>query len=330
MRGYEETFTDIVDYILRVTHRIWEEKSIGYLYEHYSHNTRVFDDFGIVYGRERVIEGTTQLIGAFPDMRCFADDIIWCGNEDVGFWTSHRITMTGHNTGWSAWGAPTGRRITLTVIADCYSKENQISEEFAIHNTASLLRQMGYDPVALARSTAETLPSSGIDVPTGDVERIVGQGSPQRLDESETGIEAFVRRTLHEIWNWRLLDRVAARYAPGFRFHGPSDRELFGRGDYAAYVLGTLAMFPDAAHQVDDLYWMGNDGDGYSVAVRWSLIGTHRGQGPYGQPTGRRVRHWGLTHLQVRDGQIIEEWTVSNEFAVLQQLYRPLDALEKS
>jgi hypothetical protein len=38
------------------------------------------------------------------------------------------------------------------------------------------------------------------------------------------------------------------------------------------------------------------------------------------------VRHWGLTHLAVRDGVIVEEWTVSNEFAVLQELHRPLNA----
>ena len=82
-----------------------------------------------------------------------------------------------------------------------------------------------------------------------------------------------------------------------------------------------LAMFPDAAHRVDDLYWMGNDRDGYTVAVRWTLDGTHRGPGPYGPPTGRRVRQWGLTHLLVRDGMIVEEWTYSNEFDVLQQIH---------
>ena len=63
-----------------------------------------------------------------------------------------------------------------------------------------------------------------------------------------------------------------------------------------------LAMFPDAAHRVDDLYWMGNDRDGYTVAVRWTLDGTHRGHGPYGPPTGRRVRQWGLTHLPCATG----------------------------
>jgi predicted ester cyclase len=319
LAGYEDTFTDIVDFILRCTHRIWEEKAIGYLYEHYAANARVFQDDGIVYGRERVIADTTQAIAAYPDLKLHADEIVWCGDEDTGFWTSHRLTLTGHNTGWSVWGPPTGRRIVVPVIADCHSWRNQIREEFVIYNTASLVRQLGHDPRALARRTALPAPEH-----VGEVERLVGQGSPEPPPDGD-GIEAFVRRTLHELWNWRLLDRIATSYAPGLRFHGPSDRELFGRGDYTSYVLTLLAMFPDAAHRVDDVYWMGNDRDGYTVAVRWTLDGTHRGHGPYGPPTGRRVRQWGLTHLAVRDGTIVEEWTYSNEFHALQQIHAPAE-----
>ena len=75
-------------------------------------------------------------------------------------------------------------------------------------------------------------------------------------------------------------------------------------------------MLPDLAYQIDDLYWRGNDQAGYRVAVRWSILGTHRGHGVLGAPTGREVRLWGLTHLSVRERQIVEEWTVSNEFHV--------------
>ena len=71
-----------------------------------------------------------------------------------------RLTLVGHNTGWTAWGPPTGRRITLTVIADCHSRENRIGDEFVVYNTASLIRQLGHDPLVLARRTP-ALPASG-------------------------------------------------------------------------------------------------------------------------------------------------------------------------
>jgi predicted ester cyclase len=70
---------------------------------------------------------------------------------------------------------------------------------------------------------------------------------------------------------------------------------------------------------VDDVYWMG---EGHLIAVRWSAIGTHRGHGVYGPPTGRRVAIWGISQLAVRGGRIVQEWTVFNEFAILQQLLR--------
>ena len=36
MRGFDAEFTDIVDYILRITYRIWEGKQVGLCYDYYS------------------------------------------------------------------------------------------------------------------------------------------------------------------------------------------------------------------------------------------------------------------------------------------------------
>ena len=316
MRGFEETFTDIVDFILRCTHRIWDERSIGYLYEHYRSTTRVVDDPGTIYGRDRIIETTARTLAAYPDIRHHADEVIWCGDEDKGFWTSHRLYLIGHNTGPSQWGSPTGRRIVLMVIANCLVIENQIADEFVIHNTGSIVRQLGIDPDTAARNLAALGEVSPL-VPPGEVQRRLGQGPPPATAATRSSpIEAFVRDSLHRLWNWRLLDLVDQVYAAGYRMHGPTDLELAGRGQLQSYVLSLLAMLPDLAHQIDDLYWMGNDREGYRVAVRWSIVGTHRGPGILGPPSGRQVRLWGLTHLLVREEQIIEEWTVTNEFYV--------------
>ena len=81
-------------------------------------------------------------------------------------------------------------------------------------------------------------------------------------------------------------------------------------------------MFPDAALQIDDIYWMGNDAEGYKAAARWSLQGTHRGNGIYGAPSGRCVTMWGITQQEIRNGRVQREWMLFNEFAVLQQIYR--------
>ena len=99
MRGFEDTYVDIVDYIVRITHKIWEEKSIGYIYDTYAHNAKVTDDYGLQYGRDKIVADTLHTINAFPDVRLFADEVVWAGDDERGFLTSHRCLITGHNTG---------------------------------------------------------------------------------------------------------------------------------------------------------------------------------------------------------------------------------------
>ena len=81
-----------------------------------------------------------------------------------------------------------------------------------------------------------------------------------------------------------------------------------------------VAMFPDLGLSVDDVYWMGNASEGYLVSVRWSAVATHRGHGPYGDPTGRQVNLWGITQWVLADGVVQKEWMMFNEFGVLMQI----------
>ena len=326
MRGFEDQYSDIIDYIVRITHRIWEEKDIGYIYDTYRHNSRVYDDFGLQYGNEKIVADTAHTINAFPDIRLYADEIIWAGDDEIGFHTSHRTVISGHNTGYSKFGPPTGRKVTLWCIANCVSLENEIFAEWVSYDTAGLVRQLGFDLRETARSLGKAMADAGIEDPRfGEAERLPGQGKPARLmpsNESGFDIEEFIRRSWHNIWNRRSLQEVTRAYDRSLVFRGSSGRVIYGRGDYQSFILGMLAMFPDAMLQIDDLYWMGNDVDGYLASVRWSLIGTHRGFGVYGAPTGRRVNMWGITQQEIKAGLIQKEWMMFNEFAVMQQIYR--------
>jgi predicted ester cyclase len=324
MRGFDEQYTDIIDYIVRITHRIWEEYNVGLIYDYYRHNSRVMDDYAIIHGRETIVENTIMTINAFPDTRGYADEIIWAGNEDVGFHTSHRAVIVGHNTGFTQYGPPTNKKVTYWVIADCLSIENEIHEEWVLYNTTSVMRQLGLDIFQQARKLQRPIDQRGMQDPrSGEPQRLPGLGKPPVLPpatDSNFDVEDFVRRAFHEIWNWRLLGKVNDYYAPNVRFHGAGDRELRGTGQLRSYFMSVLAMFPNLAHQIDHIYWMGNVQEGYRVSVRWSVDGAHRGPGLYGKPTGKPISMWGISQLEIRNGKILEEWTLFNEFAVLQQI----------
>ncbi|MCB9454246.1 MAG: hypothetical protein H6672_22660, partial [Anaerolineaceae bacterium] len=122
MCGFDDEFTDIVDYIIKITHRIWEEKAVGLIYDYYLHNAIIHTSNGDIYGREAVIANTLQTLAAFPDRRLFGDAVIWKHNPDDVYYSSHRITHEGLNTGSTWYGPPTHRRIHYRAIADCIVK----------------------------------------------------------------------------------------------------------------------------------------------------------------------------------------------------------------
>lgn len=53
LRGFSPRFQDIVDYIIKITHEIWEERGIGRLYEYYGTNMRIHTSSGDVFSRIR-------------------------------------------------------------------------------------------------------------------------------------------------------------------------------------------------------------------------------------------------------------------------------------
>ena len=122
------------------------------------------------------------------------------------------------------------------------------------------------------------------------------------------------------MWNWRLFSKVTEYFVPNYLCYTSSDRTIYGTGDFRSYVLAFIAAFPDARMNVDHLYWIGDEGDGYRVATRWTMLGTHDGPGAYGAPTGRPVRVMGITHHLLRGGKFAKEWTVFDELALLEQI----------
>ena len=323
LRGFEDTYVDIVDYIVRITHRIWEDQDVGYIYDTYAPGCFVYDDSGPHYGVERVVEATLTAVHAFPDTRSWADEVIWAGNDEEGFLTSHRYVTTGHHLGAWRWGPSTGRKVNLWGIANCAVRENEIYEEWVLHNVASRLMQLGIDPAWAAREYGNQLNRVVADRHQGEVQRLAGGRLPELVPASTSrsfDVEHFVRGLWHNLFNRRDLSAVDRAYVATARWRGASDRLGYGRQDVKAMARALLATFPDLGMQVDEVHWMGNEEEGFRVSLRWTAQGTHRGHALYGEPTGRRVHLWGIDQLYVTGGRITEDWQMFNEFDVMAQI----------
>lgn len=326
LEGFDADYVDIVDYILRCTHKIWEEKGIGEIYTHYLNTIAIETADGWSYGRDNVLAASTQVMSAFPDVRLYGDEVIWSGNESDGFHTSHRITWTGTNTGYSKYGPPTGKKIFRFGIANCLVKNNEIIEEWIARDEMSLVLQLGYNPWELAaRMTKGNADRPFSPDVQGEIDRTGGQDHPASLNPfaDPFAVEDFIRHTMHEIWNWRRVSRVTDYYVENYRYFGPSGRTLYGRGNMKAHIISLLSTFPDMKYCIDHIYWNGSEESGYTVMVRWRILGTHEQNGIYGEPTGKRIELMGISHMHIKEGKFVKEYTSFDEFALFKQLYTP-------
>ena len=324
MRGFDPIYTDIVDYIIRCTHRIWDERDIGLIYSHYTHNAAVYYNLGAVHDREAIVRDTIQRLVSFPERRGQATQVIWRGNDVDGFYTSHLVTGVGRHTQHGQFGAPTGRTFTSRTIADCMILNNRIYREWIVSDTMAQIRQLGLDPHPIAEQLAADLHVKGqgaLDL--GENRRLLGQYPPEAeadISLAHTDTEAACLRWLHEAYNKRMLGTIERVYAPTVMYHGPNMRELYGSAAVLQQTLRLIGTLPDCSFVPQHICSNPSEEGGEKVAVRWVLEGHHLGWGLMGAPTGHRVMLLGVSHFHVVAGKVVEEWTVFDEMAMLAQL----------
>ncbi len=325
MAGFDPEYHNIIDYIVRITYRIWETpaREVAYIGDCYSDDSLVYDDYGLQIGNTKIIADTHHTTGAFPDIILEAEEIIWAGDAQVGFHTSHLTRIMGTNTAPSRYGAATGREINVLVIANCVAKGNDIFLEHVLYNTSAMLQQLGIDLWEEAERLASDPPAGWPRSETlwNDLRAAVRPDMPMSVGEPITGFDpdAFARAVHDSIWNGDG-EAISQSYAPDLPFEGTTERKFSGPEKYRAYVADIRKAFPDLTLQVDEVYWMGNDADGYLISTRWSADGTHLGGTAYRTPTGQRCQIWGITQWHVKDGVIEQEWQLFNELDLMMQI----------
>ena len=129
----------------------------------------------------------------------------------------------------------------------------------------------------------------------------------------------LARRFFQEVWNDRRDSTVDELLDPGIVGH-MEGAEFTGTETYKQARRALLAAFPDFRVTVED-----TAADGDHVVVRWSVNGTHAGDGLGIPATKRQVSFRGMTWLTFRDGRVVEGWDSWNQGALLTGLRQPLE-----
>ncbi|WP_376097760.1 ester cyclase [Roseomonas sp. CCTCC AB2023176] len=324
--GFQPGHADIVDWIFKITHRIWAERAVGYIYDTYDHACPVYAGADFSRGAEEVVVGTLATLAAFDRDSRFLN-VAWSEDAD-GFYTSHLGVSAVTHIGPNAWGPATGRRARFLTCADCVSRDGRIHTEWLIRDNGALVAGLGFDMFEVAERMARADAASG-RTPwyVGLPRRAPGQAQPGPLDRPEgPGIEDRLAHLLHDVLNRRRIDALPRLYAPNVHVHMAGGREIMGRQALGDFWISFLAAFPDAVHSLDHFCWS-EETDGIILAARWGIRAHHRGYGPWGPPTGKPVYVLGMSHFRIDEsGLIVEEWTLFDELAILRQIHRPSGA----
>jgi len=325
--GFDDIYTDIVDYIIRCTHKIWDERDIGLIYTHYTHNCVLYGTTGTIYNREDVVRDTIQRLVSFPERRGMGTQVIWNGNDQDGFYTSHLVTGSGRHTQFGHLGQPTGKPFVSRTIADCMIHRNKIYREWVVSDQMAIIKQLGLDPNHFAMRTAKARFDAGLlSLDIGENRRFLGQTPPaEKADTSlaHNDVEAQTIEMLHEVFTKRMFGKIAEVYAPNAQYHGPLMKELYGVAAIIHQHLGLIGSLPDASYEIQHVASNPCEEGGTKVAVRWIMEGHHLGYGILGElgdPTGKRVQVMGMSHYHWKDGKVVDEWNVYDELSLLVQI----------
>lgn len=122
------------------------------------------------------------------------------------------------------------------------------------------------------------------------------------------------------IWEERrLAEGLAAIYHPGV-IHRDAQGVVQGADALLASGMAEMQVLQDRRLLSEDVIWSGTERRGFLGSQRMVVIGHHAGPGPFGAPTGLRLRYRVMADRFAKQSRISDEWQVADTAAILRQL----------
>jgi len=320
MKGFSNRFRDFPDYILGITHEIWEERGVDTLNHYYSPDIIVRSPASIVVGNQTVIDATHATLHEFPDRELLGEDVIWSGTPEEGMLSSHRIMSTATHGADGIYGPATGKKLKYRVIADCHAINNQINDEWLIRDQGAIVRQLGLDPRDFAAQQLDREGATPVPVLTPANDRsgpYAGRGNDNAWGARLADILTRAMAGDTDVFEAEYDRAVQAEYSGGITANGWAE--------VAAHWTSLRTAFPASTFQIDHVIGRDDPQMPPRAAVRWSLTGKHEGDGLFGAATGADVYVLGITHAEfgaivTDETRLRREFTLFDETAIWKQI----------
>ncbi len=324
MIGFDPQYRDFVDYIIKITHQIWEEKGIGVIYDTYHNNVTMHLGSSNLVGIKDVVSNTLQTLHAFPDRRLIGQNVIWSPLGAEGYLSSHRVLSTATNLGDSNFGPATGKKVNFRTVIDCATTHNRIHEEWLVRDNLWIVTQLGMNPYEVARKMAKGMKNkiNSLQSSFGLCESMEGQYMPEKYAAKDDSVGEVVLEMLTRIYSCKYINEVKRYYYDNAVVHFVCDKDLNGYDEIQGMLISFLASVPSGSYEVERITCTDREhGDGYDVAVRWRLRGLHEGIGFFGKPSGKLLEIMGINHYHIQDNKVKEEWITFDGLDVLKQTF---------
>ena len=318
MQGFDPKFVDLPDYILKITKEIWEDRGLATLNDYYGDDLPMRFASGIVHGKNAVITGTMATLAEFPDRQLLGEDVIWSGNDQDGYLSSHRLVTMGTHTGHGFFGKPTGKRFTARAIADCYCINNQITDEWLIRDSSAILLDLGKDPKKFARKLIAR--EGGPENCTRPFTPQIDRTGPYKGRGNDNERGAQLADMLQKIMAADFA-HIPKAYDRAVEVNHPGKRGGWGWPAADAAWLQLRSAFPSATFSIDHQIGREDSGQPPRAAIRWSLNGRHDGYGTFGKPSGAPVHIMGFTHAEWGPYGLKREFTLFDDVSIWKQIH---------
>jgi len=312
MKNFDPKYKSLPDYILKCTAQIWEGRDIAALDWHYSEDLVVRTPAGISQGNGAGKANTMATLAEFPDRQLLGEDIIWCGDDEAGFLSSHRIVSTATHRG-GAFGQATGIKVTFRTIADTFCHGNRVWDEWLIRDNGAIATQLGQTTQAAAQALIKRGDLTFPLTPNSDVVGpYTGAGNGNEWGHKHAKILQKIMRAEFGVIEDEYDRACHLAYPCGVEAHGIDTAKEF--------FIGLRSAFPYASFKIEHQIGRHDPMLGARSAIRWSLTGKHEGFGRYGAPTGAEVHVMGVSHVEFGPWGVRRETTLIDDIAIWKQI----------
>ena len=317
MQGFDKKYKDFPDFILKITHQIWEEKDVESIAKFYADDIPVRSPFGITYGNKHVIEATYSTLKEFPNRQLLGEDVIWNGNDDTGYHSSHRILSKGTHLGDGSYGKPSGKNIYYRVIADCACKNNQVYDEWIVRDQGAMVRQLGYSPKEFAQKIIEI--EGGIDKAKSLFDSNSDKKSnykPMSVKSDSVGekYSTILKNIFLSEYEFKDYDRSSNIFWPGNKIG-------HGREDVMRFWNSLKNIFSNIKFSIEHIGYLEEPDKNAKASIRWFLEGKHVNESKeYGKETKSNLFIMGINHVEFGNYGINREWVLFDEVAIWKQI----------